>query len=216
MQLQFGDVISVVGNPLPYVYFPLDGFISQLADVTEGGRLEIGLIGREGVLGASVALGMHMPPHHAIVQGSGSALRMPTREFARHCGPRSELARQLGKYIFVQLQQLALTAVCTRYHVVEARLARWLLMTRDRAHSDHFYLTHEYIALMLGVRRVGVTEAAGALQSRGLLAYSRGNVEILSVAGLMSASCSCYRGGNEIYERAFCKSPERKRVRAAH
>ncbi|HEU4602786.1 MAG TPA: Crp/Fnr family transcriptional regulator [Steroidobacteraceae bacterium] len=211
VQLRFGETISVAGRSMPHVYFPLNGFVSQLAEVSEGGRLEVALVGSEGMLGASVVLGMHIQPHHAIVQGAGNALRMRTEEFARHCGAGSELGRQLGKYVFVQLQQLALTAVCTRFHVVEARLARWLLTTRDRAHADRFYLTHEYLAMMLGVRRVGVTQAAGALQARGLLAYSRGNVEILSAAGLKDASCSCYRRGNEIYERVLGKTTIRKR-----
>jgi CRP-like cAMP-binding protein len=199
IELHLGETMSLIGHVMRYVYFPLAGFISEVAQVSEGGRLEVGLIGTEGMLGASIVLGVPMPPHHAMVQGAGSAIRIGIDEIARQCTARGELARELNRYVFVQLQQLALTAVCTRFHVVEARLARWFLMARDRAHSDQFYLTHEYLALMLGVRRVGVTQAASALQSRGLLAYSRGNVSVLNVAGLTAASCSCYQRSNDMY-----------------
>ena len=211
VELRLGETMSTMGRAMRYVYFPLAGFISEVAQVGDGGRLEVGLIGTEGMLGASLVLGVEVPPHHAMVQGAGSAIRIRTTEFTRQCGTTSELARELKLYVFVQLQQLAMTAACTRFHVVEARLARWFLMARDRAHSNQFYLTHEYLALMLGVRRVGVTQAASALQSRGLVAYSRGNVSISSVAGLTAASCSCYQRSNDMYSQLLTR-PVQKSV----
>jgi CRP-like cAMP-binding protein len=200
VELRFGDVLSTADQRMPYVYFPLTGFVSLLADVGERGRLEVGLVGREGMLGASIGLGVEAAAHDALVQGAGIALRMRSHEFSRYLATTAQLESELKRYVFVGIQQLALTAACTRFHLVEARLARWLLMTRDRANSDQFHLTHEYMAFMLGIRRVGVTTAAGALQARGLIKYNRGDILILSVTGLQRAACSCYRRGNQIYE----------------
>jgi CRP-like cAMP-binding protein len=155
------------------------------------------------MLGISLVLGVNVSPEHAIVQGAGTALRMTAAAFLRHYRQSIALRQLLSRYVHALLSQLAQTAACTHYHVVEARLARWLLVTRDRAHSDRFHLTHEFLAYMLGVRRVGITQAATALYERGLISYIRGEIAILDGVGLERASCGCYGRGKTIYEKAM-------------
>ena len=140
-------------------------------------------------------------PVRAVVQGAGSALRMDAALFCRELGRSQPLQRKMDHYAFVRYTQLAQTAACTRFHVVEARLARWLLMTQDRAHADTFRITHEVLALMLGVRRVGITKAARSLQKRSLIHYSRGDITVLDRLGLKAASCGCYNADRESYDR---------------
>lgn len=201
--LGFADVLCESDERIGHVYFPTDGFISLVTTLNDGARLEVGIIGDEGMLGTSLILGVSVSPEHAVVQGAGTALRMSAAAFRRHCLRNAELHARLDRYVYVLMRQLAQTAACTRYHLVEARLARWLLMSRDRAHSEQFHLTHEFLAYMLGVRRVGVTEAARSLHERGLIAYSRGDISILDNAGLEAVSCRCYERGNEMYEKTL-------------
>jgi CRP-like cAMP-binding protein len=203
IELGFGDVLSKVGQKIRYVYFPTESFISLVTALDDGARLEVGIVGDEGMLGTSLILGVGTSPQHALVQGAGTALRMSAPAFIRHYQQSVELRRQLNRYLYVLMRQLAQTAACTGYHQVEARLARWLLMSRDRAHSDRFYLTHEFLAYMLGVRRVGVTHAASSLQEQGLIDYSRGAITVLDSAGLERASCACYRAGNVMYAQTL-------------
>jgi CRP-like cAMP-binding protein len=158
-------------------------------------------VGNEGILGIPLVLGVTVTPLQAVVQGAGSALRMQTALFQRHMEQSSALRQALNRYIYVLFSQLAQTTVCIHFHRVEARLARWLLMTQDRAHSDTFRLTHEFLAYMLGVRRVGVTKAAGSLQSQNFIRYSRGFITVLDRKGLQTASCGCYMAAQEIYDR---------------
>src|SRR5205814_8288049 len=151
-----------------------------------------GLVGREGMVGMSLALGMEECAVRALVQGSGTALRMKAAAFREELARSSPLQREVYRYAYAKLVQARQSAACNRFHEVEPRLARWLLMTRDRVRSDHFHLTHEFLADMLGVRRAGVTNAATSLQRRKLIRYRRGNISILDRAGLAAASCPCY------------------------
>ena len=201
VQLVFGDVLSDARAPATHVYFPLTGFISLVASVSGQPPLEMGMIGNEGMLGATVALGVNTTPLRALVQGSGSARRLTIARFRRELGQCAELRRTLDTYLFVLYEQLAQTAACNSFHEVQARLARWLLMTHDRAHGMRFRLTHLFLAEMLGVRRSAVTLAAGELQRRRLIQYSRGKISVLSRRGLEAASCECYAATVDAYDR---------------
>jgi CRP-like cAMP-binding protein len=187
-----GDVLCEPGDRIRYIYFPNDCLISLMA-VAEGRMtLEVGQIGREGMLGATVALGHDTTQVRAVVQRAGSASRIDAARLRAEFAHSPSLQNVLYRYTDALLAQAIQIAVCSRYHVLEARLARSLLVTRDRLQSDKFHLTHEFLAHALGVRRVGVTKAASALQQQGLIIYSRGNIEILDPEGLAAASCTCY------------------------
>lgn len=201
VELSFAEVLYHAGELIPHVYFPTASFISLLTPIDGSAKLEVGLVGNEGLLGISLLLDVEVSPFHALVQGAGPALRISTPIFLRILGQSSAMQRELKRYLYVTMKQLAQTAGCTRYHVVEARLARWLLMTQDRAHSVKFHVTHVFLAYILGVRRVGITKAANSLQRQKLISYRRGDITILDRIGLEAASCGCYRADKAIYER---------------
>lgn len=201
VDLAFGQILCEPERPFAHVHFPLTGFISLVAPMAGHQPLEMGLIGNEGMLGATLALDIRTVPLRAVVQGSGTAWRMTTAAFQRQLRGSPILRQRLNRYLYVLMAQLSQTAACTRFHEVEARLARWLLMTHDRAHADHFHLTHKFLADMLGVRRSGITIAAGDLQRQDLIRYSRGTIRILDRKGLEAKSCECYAAVVEDYAR---------------
>lgn len=202
VKLKFGQVLYNPGKPIRHVYFPLDCLISLLTAVDKRRTLEVGMVGREGMAGMPFILGMGVSGVRAVVQGGGSALRMASGPFRTEFDRNRPLQEALFRYLYVLMAQISQTAACNRFHDTEARLARWLLMTRDRMGSDEFLLTHEFLAHMLGLRRVGVTEAASALKRRKLISYSRGKIQILDVKGLKASSCSCYQIVKKVFDRA--------------
>lgn len=210
VDLDFAVELTKGAHPFDHVYFPLSGYVSLLWDLNTDKSLELGLIGNEGMLGATLLLDVNAAPMRGLVQGEGSALRMTTSQFQRALRDFSALRPLLNRYMYVLLTQLAQTAACTRYHDVNQRLARWLLMTHDRAYSDRFVITHQFLAMMLGVRRSGVTIAAGALQKQGLIRYVRGNIDVLSRPGLEDAACECYSTARGVYSRLLGPRPSRE------
>lgn len=198
--LSFGEVLYETGKPIRHVYFPGDSLVSLLTPVEGHMALETGMVGREGMLGIPLALGIINSPMRAVVLGTGTALRMTSARFRNEHGKYGPLHRELNRYIHERIVQITQTAACNRFHPVEGRLARWLLMTRDRMGTNHFRLTQELLGNMLGVLRVAVTKAAGALQRRKLISYCRGNISILDQEGLETAACRCYRIAKQMHE----------------
>ena len=190
--LIFGDVLYEPGAAIRHVYFPGDALLSLLNLAGGHLALAVGLIGREGMVGVPLVLGSKVSPVRVLVQGTGTALRMTAASFMREFRINSALRRESYLYAYALMNQVSQTAACNRFHVVEQRLARRLLMSQDRVRADAFRMTHDFLAHMLGVRRVGVTEAAQVLQKRGLIDYARGNITIIDRIGLESAACACY------------------------
>ena len=203
VELRLSETIADVGRPTAAVLFPIDGFISLLAQVDDEHVIEVGMVGREGMLGIQLALGVAAEPLKALVQGAGHALRISAAVFRRELATDQALRSTIDRYVYVLFAQHARAAACLRFHQIDQRLARWLLMSQDRAHADEFKVTQEFLAYMLGVRRVGVTVAAGGLQRQNLIAYDRGEMTIVDRAGLEAAACSCYASDRAVYAAHF-------------
>lgn len=197
--LRLGEVLSEFGAPARHVHFPIDGFISLIAQTEGHQSLEVGMVGREGMVGASLVLGVAIDPLRAMVQGTGTAWRLGAAPFLRELAGSAAMQRYLRRYIYVLMAQRVASAGCLRFHLIGPRLARWLLMSHDRAQADCFHVTHEFLACMLGVRRVGVTVAAGALQRAGLIHYHRGELTVVDRPGLEAAACGCYEADRRVY-----------------
>ena len=202
VNLRYGDILCEPGKPLRHVYFPNSGIISLLTPVDGHDSAEVGLVGREGMAGMALFLGVGISPVRMLVQGSGTAMRIPAAAFQIEIKHNRVLQRELNFYLYGLMAQVAQTAGCNCSHRIGPRLARWLLMTHDRVNSDQFELTQEFLAHMLGVRRVGVTLAARALQRKKLIRYTRGTITVLNRKGLERAACNCYRAVQDITQHA--------------
>ena len=192
VDLLLEEVMSQSGKAARYAYFPSSSFISLVTPIDGKPVLEVGMVGSEGMLGVHLALGVAIAPLHSIVQGGGRAWRISAKDFRAELARSPALQRCLNRYMYVLMTQLASAAACLRFHQIGPRLARWLLMTQDRAHAEQFHVTHEFLAYMLGVRRVGITAAAAGLQRRGLIKYRRGELQVLDRRGLEATACGCY------------------------
>ena len=199
VSLQFGEVMHEA-KAIRHVYFPVDCLVSLFAPLKDHLAVEVGMVGSEGMVGVPLALGVRTSSVRALVQGSGTALRMEASSFLRELKRSAALQAGIHRYIHLLMGQLTQTAACNAFHPIEARCARWLLLTRDRMQSDEVELTHEFLAGMLGVRRVGVTIAAGNLQREGLIAYSRGHIAILDPERLAKRACECYAVVKNLYD----------------
>lgn len=192
VSLDYGKTIYKPGEVIREVYFPTSGIVSLLTAVEEGATLEVGLVGREGLVGLSVFLGVKTSNTHAIVQGPGVAKRIKAADFLKECERGGALTKLLRRFTHSLLSQVSQSAACYRFHPIDARLARWLLMTSDRAESNEFLITQEFLSDMLGVRREAVNKAAVILQQQGLIKYSRGHLAILDRKRLEKTTCACY------------------------
>ncbi|MEL7614827.1 Crp/Fnr family transcriptional regulator [Vreelandella titanicae] len=201
LELGFGEVLLQPTEAFTHIYFPIDSFMSLIVVIDTDKRLEVAMSGREGMLGSSLVLGIDEAPLLALAQGAGSALRIDAGAFQQLLLSTPVLHQRLKRYIYVVMKQLATSAACNHFHRIEERLARWLLMTQDRAGTDQLNLTHEFLAMMLGVRRAGITLAAIALQTRGLIRYQRGTITVLDRLGLIEASCECYSDDCALYAK---------------
>lgn len=199
VQLKVAQVLDEAGCALRHVYFPTEAFISLVSRVDAHPGLEVGMVGREGMVGTALLLGVPRAPARSVVQGAGAAWRIGAAAFQRELKASAALQRHLCLYLYVLMAQTVSSAGCLRFHLVGQRLARWLLMSHDRAHREQFHVTHEFLAYMLGVRRVGVTVAAGDLQRRGVIRYHRGELTVVDRPGLEAAACSCYAADRHVY-----------------
>ena len=203
VQLVLSAVLQEPGQPTRHAYFPTDGFISMVAAIEGHPGVEVGMVGREGMLGTNLTLGVGTANLRALVQGAGGSWRIGAASLKRELVRSPALRAVLHRYLHALMAQFATSAACLRFHQIGPRLARWLLMSQDRAHTDTFRVTQEFLAYMLGVRRVGITGAAGALQRGGLIEYHRGNFTVLDRAGLEAAACGCYAADRRTYSEVL-------------
>jgi CRP-like cAMP-binding protein len=202
VQLALGDSIYESGVEIRHLYFPTDGIISMLQVMENGSSAELAVVGNEGVVGIAMFMGGGgITPSRAIVQSTGNALRLSSEVVHREFSRGGDLQHLLLRYTQALVVQMAQTAVCNRHHTVEQQLCRWLLMSLDRLETSELVMTQEMIANMLGVRREGVTEAAGKLQRRQMIRYARGRIKVINRAKLEATVCECYAVVRKEYDR---------------
>ena len=197
--LIFSEDIFQPGQPIRHVYFPESGIISLLSGIDDYSTIEVGIVGDEGMVGLPLFLGVRNASSYAVVQGEGFALRLPAADLARLSRDCGRFQRMMLRYMHSVLTQISQSAACNQFHRIDERLARWLLMTSDRMHSNSFRITQEFLSNMLGVRREGVNKAAGLLQERELVSYAHGQLKIRNRRGLERTACKCY----EIIKREY-------------
>lgn len=203
VHMTFGERLAEKAMEINHVFFPLTGFVSLVIQIDGHRPLELNIIGNEGMLGAELGLGTSSAPYTSVVQGSGTALRMTASAFSNQLDSSPALRKICNRYFYILVEQLAQSIACNSFHEVSQRLARWLLMTHDRAGRDDLQLTHAFLASMLGVRRSAVTIAAGNLQQQKLIYYSRGRIHVISRDGLEAIACGCYAAGIKAYENGL-------------
>ncbi|MCC5809221.1 MAG: Crp/Fnr family transcriptional regulator [Ectothiorhodospiraceae bacterium] len=209
VSLSLGESLCEPYLEMEHVYFPVDCIVSLLCLMENGGSAEISVVGNEGIVGVSLFMGGETTPSQAVVQAAGHAYRLPGNALKSEFYRAGPMQRLLLRYTQALLTQMAQTAVCNRHHSLDQQLCRWLLLSSDRLQSSEVVMTQELIANMLGVRREGVTEAAGKLQKAGLISYHRGHISILDRAGLEHRSCECYEVVKREYDRLLPKRTAR-------
>ena len=202
-ELVLSNELSVRDKPLVYAHFPIEGFLSLVINVDAHPPMEVGMVGAEAMLGAELVLGTAATPWRALVQGEGSSWRIGAAQLREQLVAIAPLRALVYSCLLTHLHQQALASACQRFHAIAPRLARWLLMSQDRSRTENFHVTHEFLALMLGVRRVGVTEAASHFQAIGLIEYHRGDLMVVNRPALEEQACSCYAADKQIYRRVM-------------
>lgn len=202
-ELVLSNELSVRDKPLVYAHFPIEGFLSLVINVDAHPPMEVGMVGAEAMLGAELVLGTAATPWRALVQGEGSSWRIGAAQLREQLVAIAPLRALVYSCLLTRLHQQALASACQRFHAIAPRLARWLLMSQDRSRTENFHVTHEFLALMLGVRRVGVTEAASHFQAIGLIEYHRGDLMVLNRPALEEQACSCYAADKQIHRRVM-------------
>lgn len=201
MDLKLGQVLYESGGKMHHVYFPIDAIVSLLFVLENGASAEIAVVGNEGIVGVSLFMGGETTPSRAVVQSAGKCLRLSAQILKDEFSNSPPVLHLLLRYTQALITQMTQTAVCNRHHSLDQQLCRWLLLSMDRLMGTQLVMTQELIANMLGVRREGVTEAAGRLQKAGLISYTRGKIEIIDRAGLEARTCECYAVVKKEYDR---------------
>ncbi|MBV1797068.1 Crp/Fnr family transcriptional regulator [Siccirubricoccus sp. G192] len=209
VELPFNQTLYAAGSRVDAVLFLESGMVCMLATLGDGGQAEVGIAGREGMVGLATLLGVDLSLTEARVQMDGTALRIGVAAFREALDRSAGMRSLLLRYALAFHGQVAQIAACNAHHAIERRLARWLLMAHDRAEADEFPMTHEFVSMMLGVRRPGVSVAAAMLQKSGLIHYARGHLRIVDRPGLEAASCECYVASQNCFENALIRGPER-------
>jgi CRP-like cAMP-binding protein len=210
VDMPLGMVLYEPGDTLRHVHFPLDAIVSLLYVMENGASAEIAVVGNDGLIGVALFMGGHSTPSRAVVQSAGSALRMPGQDLMAEFNRHTEMQNLMLRYTQSLITQMAQTAVCNRHHTIDQQLCRWLLLSLDRLPGNHLVMTQELIANMLGVRREGVTEAAGKLQQQGIIEYHRGHIEVLDRPKLETLACECYAVVKQETDRLLPRSRARR------